>query len=231
MQTATIQSTAPMSGSLSFDIKRSGGPRTPEKVSLRRILGQAMPNTGNREVDAYRFRNAHNVLRGLGVVAFARRIGAPTFFGVVSHQVTRKSGEILDLGVVSCRVVTTTGCGFIVDAFQNLVELENMKYHGFGTGSNAEAAGNTALHTELTTEYAVNSTRPTGTTTEASATVYRTVATLSPDASCSITEHGIFDQASTAGGVLLDKSLFTAIALVSGDSLQTTYDLTFTAGS
>jgi len=230
MQTATIQSTTPMSGSLSFDVKR-GGPQVPEKVRLRDILRQAMPNTGNREVDEYRFRNAANVLRGIGTIAVARAVGAPTFFGVVSHQLTRKSGEILDLGVVSCRVVTTTGCGFIVDAFQNLVELENMKYHGFGTGSNAEAAGNTALHTELTTEYAVNSTRPTGSTTEASATVYRTVATLSPDASAAITEHGIFDQAATGGGVLLDKSLFTVINLISGDSLQTTYDLTFTAGS
>jgi hypothetical protein len=230
MQTATIQSTAPMSGSLSLDIRR-GGPREPEKVSLRKILRQAMPNTGNREIDAYRFRNMPNVLRGLGTIAIARKVGAPTFFGVVSHTITRASGEVVDLGVVSCRVVTTTGCGFIVDAFQNLVELENMKYHGFGTGSNAESSANTPLHTELTTEYATNNTRPTGTTTEASATVYRTVATLSPDASVSITEHGIFDQASNAGGVLLDKSLFTAIALVSGDSLATTYDLTFTAGS
>lgn len=230
MHTATIQSTAPMSGSLSLDIRR-GGPREPEKVSLRKILRQAMPNTGNREIDAYRFRNMPNVLRGLGTIAIARKVGAPTFFGVVSHTITRKSGEVVDLGVVSCRVVTTTGCGFIVDAFQNLVELENMKYHGFGTGSNAESSGNTALHTELTTEYASNNTRPTGSTTESSATVFRTVATLSPDATVAITEHGIFDQASNAGGVLLDKSLFSAINLISGDSLATTYDLTFTAGS
>lgn len=231
MQTATIQSTAPMSGSLSLDIRRGDGPRPTEKVSLRKILGHAMPNTGNREIDAYRFKNLPNVLRGIGTIAIARKVGAPTFFGVVSQTITRANGEVIDLGVVSCRVVTTTGCGFIVDAFQNLVELENMKYHGFGTGAAAEAAGNTALSTELTTEYAVNSTRPTGTTTEASATVYRTVATLSPDAPVAITEHGIFDQAATGGGVLLDKSLFSAINLISGDSLATTYDLTFTAGS
>ncbi len=164
MQTATIQSTAPMSGSLSLDIKR-GGPRVPEKVSLRKILSYAMPNTGNREVDTYRFRNFVNVCRGLLTIAIAKAVGAPTMFGVLSMQIIRANGDIVDLGVVSTRVVTTTGCGFIVDAFQNLVELENMKYHGYGTGSNAEAAGNTALHTELTTQYASDNVRPTGTTT------------------------------------------------------------------
>ncbi len=233
MQTSTIQSNVPLSGSLSFDVRRGGGKPDPFKPErLRDLLRRhALPNTGNREVDAYRMKNLPNVLRGVFTIGVAKRVGAPTFYGVVSHTLTRKSGEILDLGVVSCRVVTTTGCGFIVDAFQNLVELENMKYHGFGTGSNAEASANTALHTELTTEYASNNVRPTGTTTEASATVYRTVATLSPDATVAITEHGIFDQASNAGGVLLDKSLFSAINLISGDSLATTYDLTFTAGS
>jgi hypothetical protein len=37
-------------------------------------------------------------------------------------------------------------------------------------------------------------------------------------------------QAATGGGVLWDKSLFTAVALASGDSLQSTYDATFTSG-
>jgi hypothetical protein len=45
-----------------------------------------------------------------------------------------------------------------------------------------------------------------------------------------ITEHGIFSQAAVGGGVLLDRSLFSAINLVSGDGLQTQYDLTFTSG-
>lgn len=134
-------------------------------------------------------------------------------------------------GLASLRVVTDTGVGYIVDAFQNLTELENMKYHGVGTGTNAEAVGNTALQTELTTQYNPDNTRATGTTIEgATANIYRTVATNNFDATVAITEHGIFSQAAVGGGVLLDRSVFSAINLVSGDGLQTQYDLTFTSG-
>src|SRR4051794_15957899 len=44
--------------------------------------------------------------------------------------VVRANGVLEDYGVVSRKLVTDTGVGFIVDAFQNLVELENMKFHG-----------------------------------------------------------------------------------------------------
>lgn len=143
-----------------------------------------------------------------------------------------RAGRMLDFGIVGEKVVTDVGVGYIVDAFQNSVELENMKYHGFGTGGAAEAVGNTALTTELTTQYAVDSTRPTGTTTENAANIYETVATLSPDSggTIAITEHGVFSAASA--GVLLDRTLFSAVNLVaSSDSLQSTYRLTFTSGS
>jgi hypothetical protein len=138
---------------------------------------------------------------------------------------------IKDHGVVCRKVVTTTGAGFIVDAFQNSVELELMRYHGIGTGTSAEAVGNTALVTELTTQYSTDNTRATGTQTENGATVFRTVGTNQVDASVAITEHGIFSQAATGGGVLLDRSLFSAINLGTGESLESTYDFTVTAGS
>lgn len=136
----------------------------------------------------------------------------------------------IDYGIVSRKMVTDTGVAFIVDAFQNITEIENLKFHGIGTGAGAEAVGNTALSTELTTQYNPDNTRATGSTTEASAPVYRTVGTNAVDSAVSITEHGIFSQAATGGGTLLDKSLFTAVALASGDSLQSTYDLTLTSG-
>jgi hypothetical protein len=148
-------------------------------------------------------------------------------------KIVRGDGTIVDLGLVGRKVVTTVGVGYIVDAFQNLVELEDMKYHGFGTGSTAENVSDSTLVTELTTEYAGN-VRPTGTTTEgASANIYRTVATLTPDSGGSIAlrEHGVFS--ANAAGVLLDRTVFAAVTLDSanGDSLQATYELTLTAGS
>jgi len=141
-------------------------------------------------------------------------------------------GQTLAFGTISQRVVTTAGVNYIVDAFQNTTEVENFKFHGYGTGTAAEATSDTGLGTELTTEYAVDSTRPTGSQGEgASANIYRTTATLSPDSggTLAITEHGVFSAASA--GTLLDRSKFSAINLVAGsDSLQTQYDLTVSAG-
>lgn len=155
--------------------------------------------------------------------------------GAIGHLWLAKvgtDGRVTDYGLVSCRVVTTAGVNFIVDAFQNLVELENMKYHGVGTGAAAEAVGNTALTTELTTQYSASNTRPTGTLGEQSgnANVYETTATVTVSAGVALTEHGIFSQAATGGGVLLDRSVFAAVNLASGESLQCTYDLTFPSG-
>lgn len=167
----------------------------------------------------------------LAVALFARAMGVPVMVSVLRAKVRTASGEWIDYGILSTRVVTTAGVNFIVDAFQNLVELEAMKYHGVGTGTTAEAAGDTALVTESTTVLNPDSTRATGTTIEgASGNIYRTVGTPTFDGAAAITEHGIFNQAAT-GGTLLDRSVFSAINVVSGDSIQFTFDLTLTAGS
>lgn len=179
---------------------------------------------------AYRVRNFPNFWRGFWRVFIARLLTIPTVYGSLYAKVIHADGSVTNYGCISHRVVTDVGVGYIVDAFQNSVELENQKYHGFGTGTTNEAAGDTALVTELTTQYAVDSTRPTGTTTEgATGNIYRTVATLSPDIAAAITEHGIFSAASA--GVLLDRSKFAAINLGTTDSLQATYEFTITSGS
>lgn len=204
-------------------------------LSMREIVKYGFPQRGlSDEVNEWRTRNLRNLQRGLRRVAAARAIGIGHMYGTLRLVKHRGSdGAVIDYGLASMRVVTTAGVNYIVDAFQNTTEVENLKYHGFGTGGTAEASGDTALVTELTTQYASDSTRPTGTTTEgASANIYRTVATLSPDSggTIAITEHGVFS--ATSAGTLLDRSLFSAVNLVAGsDSLQATYDLTFAAGS
>lgn len=139
---------------------------------------------------------------------------------------------IEDYGVVSRKVVTTAGVGFIVDAWQNLVELETMKYHALGTGVVAEAVGDTALGTELTTQY-TGDVRATGSLTENAANIFETVGTNTLDSGTpAVTEHGILTQAATGGGTLIDRSVFSAINLngANGDGLQSTYRHTQTAG-
>jgi len=208
------------------------GRRWPGADRFRPILEHGLPAVGaDPEVNRWRRSNLPNLWRGARRVAAAKAFGVPTHYGALWGRIIRGDGTTVDLGLMSLRVVTTVGVGYIVDAFQNLVEAENMRFHGFGTGTTAEAVGNTALVTELTTQYNPDNTRPTGTQTEAAANIYRNVATLSPDSggTIAVTEHGVFSAAT--GGVLLDRSVFSAVNLVAGtDSLQTTYDLTFTAG-
>lgn len=145
---------------------------------------------------------------------------------------TEDAQLVEDLGIVGRRVVTNNGGGYIVDAFQNLVELETMKFHGLGTGVTAEAVGDSALVTELTTQYAPDNTRATGTNGEASQLVFTSVGTNTIDVvgPTAVTEHGLLSQAATGGGVLFDRTVFAAVNLGNGDSLQSTYSLTITAG-
>jgi hypothetical protein len=65
---------------------------------------------------------------------------------------------------------------------------------------------------------------------EASATQLRSTGTLTFDNTVAVTEHGLFSQAATGGGVLWDRSIFTAVNVVSGDSIQFQYTASLTAG-
>lgn len=140
-------------------------------------------------------------------------------------KVIRANGEIVDMGLIGMKVVTTVGVNFIADAFQNLEEVETFNYHDSGTGATAEAVGDTALVTKVETG------RTTGTQGEgASANIYQTVGTISYTATRSIVEHGIFS-ATPSGGTLLDRTVFASIGVDNGDSIQFTYELTLPAGS
>ena len=145
-------------------------------------------------------------------------------------KVIKPWGEIIDYGKVSCRKFTQVGGGFIVDAFNNSTEMENMKYHALGTSTAAEDNTHTALQTEITNTHYSGSARPAGSTEEgASAWIYKTIGThTQTTAGDTIAEHGILSQAATGGGVLLDRHTFTGIALAVNDQLVATYQLTFT---
>ena len=131
---------------------------------------------------------------------------------------------IKDHGIVSTKQVTDAFVQFVVD---NLIvetaEFGDFKYHDSGTGVVAESATDTTLGTKVETG------RATGTQVEgASANIYRTVGTISYTATRAITEHGGFSQ--TTGGTLMDRSVFTAINVNNGDSIQFTYELTLPSG-
>jgi hypothetical protein len=210
----------------------TGHTADPAIPSLRDYLRDALPRRGLTEtVNEYRTRNLPNIWRGYRRVAAARALKLATFYGALYGRVIHADGSEDYLGLMSLRVVTTAGVTAICSHLNAAATvISTFNFHGYGTGSNAEAVGNTALHTELTTEY-VGNVRPTG-SQGASTNTYTTVGTLSPDSggTIAVTEHGIFT--ANAAGTLLDKSLFSAVNLVaSADSLQTTYVLTLPAGS
>ena len=203
----------------------------PHPESFWELIKSGMPGPNMpKEVFDYRWWNAPRLIKSAQKIAIARMLGIPHFYGSV-YGVVFRGDRVLDYGLLSLKLVTNAGVAFLVDGLQNLTEPDLFKFHGYGTGTTAEAVGDTALVTELTTQYVTDNVRPTGSQTENAANIYETVATLSPDSggTIAITEHGIFS--ATAAGTILDRSVFAAINLVAGsDSLQTTYRFTITAG-
>lgn len=146
-------------------------------------------------------------------------------------SVIRAHGGIEHLGLLSTKVITDAGVAFLVDDWDNNgADISTMNFHGCGTGTNAEAAGDTALQTESTTVLNPDSTRATGTRSQPAANQYRSVGTVTFDGSAAITEHGILSQAATGGGSLWDRSVFSAINVANGDSIQFTYTCTVSSG-
>ena len=164
------------------------------------------------------------------VAPFANAWGVMTAVGSLDVVLIKASGERIYYGTVGYRVITSAGVAYIVDSWQNSTEIENLKYHGCGTGTTAEASGDTALVTESTTALNPDSTRATGTQTETSANVLKSAGTVTFDNTAAITEHGLFSQAATGGGTLWDRTVFSAINVVSGDSIAFEYSATLSAG-
>jgi hypothetical protein len=150
-------------------------------------------------------------------------VAKATLWGTVYRSETRT----WDRRLLGYHLIVTAGKNYLASCMDNTAEPESLKFHAFGTGSTAAAAGDTALQTECTTAYATDNTRPTGSQAHSTNT-YTTVATFTPDAAVSNTEWGLLTQASNAGGTLLDHQVYSVVTLNgTGDNLATTYVLTF----
>lgn len=130
-----------------------------------------------------------------------------------------------DCGVTSKKLVTNAGIDYLIaDMAGGAGDISSMKYHGLGTATTAEAATQTALTTELTTQYNPDSTRATGTNTANTGPTPDTITcsgTNTLDANATVEEHGLFSAASA--GTLHDRSLTGTQTLSASDSLQTNY--------
>ncbi len=160
-------------------------------------------------------------------------LGRTIGFTVVTSRLLLKlhksTGEWVDYGVVGYRVVTTAFITALASSLHLQASPGNLFYHAIGVGIAAAAIGDTGMGTELTTEYNPDNTRATGTHTSA-AGVYESVGTNTIDSGTpAVTEHGVMG-AATGASTLIDRHTFAAVNMVAGDSLVSTYQLTFTAG-
>ena len=153
----------------------------------------------------------------------ARTFGIATVLGKLEARHVSKDGKVTDYGVLGYRVVTTAFVNFVVDQLQTETSVfGDFKYHDGGVGVTAEAITDTAIETTD------GEARATGTQTESAANAYRSVGTISYTSTKAVTEHGLFNDATT--GTLMDRTVFSAINVANGDSIQFTYTLTVSAG-
>jgi len=225
-----MNSKAQASGTLTTKVM----PRYPSTdLSIEQLDSLSKPSLSVPEiVSEWRISNRENFDRGFDMVRSARKHNIPHFYGRLWVSHFPKDEDTIHYGLASLRVVTTAGVDYIVRCFRgDAAEPENMKYHGIGTDNTTEDISDTALQSELSTQYDPENLRDDGDqTTGATDNIYRTVGVNQVKAGVAIVEHGIFDQAGIGGGTLLDRSVFATITLANGDSLQTTYDLTFSSG-
>lgn len=154
---------------------------------------------------------------------FTGLTGIPTLTAELSLVLHKRDGTRINYGVVGYRVVTTAFVNFVVDQLQTESSVfGDFKYHDSGVGTTAENAADTAMETTD------GESRATGTQTETSANIYRSVGTISYTTTKAITEHGLFNDASA--GTLLDRTVFSAVNVVNGDSVAFTYSLTISSG-
>lgn len=152
-----------------------------------------------------------------------KTVGGTAMTSALEAKLIKGGGSIVDLGVLGYRVVTTAFVNFVVDQLQTETSVfGDFKYHDSGVGTTAEAVGDTTMETTD------GESRATGTQTESAANQYRSVGTISYTTTKAITEHGLFND--PTAGTLMDRTVFSAINVVSGDSIQFTYTLTVSAG-
>ena len=152
-------------------------------------------------------------------------------YGQLDIVVIRKDGTTLNLGCVGRRVVTTAFVNYLRDDLANAAggaDISTFKYHECGTGVVAEAITDTALGAPCTTVLNPDSTRAVGTQDNTTAKTYKSVGTFTFDGTATVTEHGIFNAA--IAGTLLDRTVFAAVNIAVGESIQFTYSLTISDG-
>jgi len=117
-------------------------------------------------------------------------------------------------------VVVNSGSAFIVDCWQGLETITDMKYIGSGTGTTAAHVNDGLLETEV--ESRVN-----GVVTEYAFDTVQIQGTISYTGAHAITEAGLFDVITTDVETMFSRQVFSAINVSNGDGIQLTWRIQF----
>lgn len=142
-----------------------------------------------------------------------------TLSGKWKMELTGPNGELKQT-VVGTNVICTNGKEFLASFLQSAAAAAStftMRYIGIGTDSTAEAAGNTALGTELT--------RVSGIVSYVSNQIYQVKATFATGVGTgAIVEYGLFS--SSTGGTMLARDTEAVINKGANDTLTVTAQIT-----
>lgn len=138
--------------------------------------------------------------------------------GQIKFDLFDENGNLKETREIK-NVVVTVGKNYLATWLTAATQADYfMRYIALGTGTNAANASDTTLQTEL-------STRVAGTLTPSS-NVWQNIASFGPGVDTgAITESGIFSASSA--GTLFARQTFAVINKGAGDSLQVTWQVTF----
>lgn len=121
-------------------------------------------------------------------------------------------------------LTTTTGKAGVAGRIGASGSPAAFTYIAIGTGTTAAAIGDTTLQTEITTGGGARAAATVSlVTTDTTNDTARAVVTFTFTAGFAVTEAGLLNAASA--GTLLNRQVFSAVNVVSGDTLQVTIDI------
>lgn len=134
-----------------------------------------------------------------------------------------RNGVEIDRREVVNRKVTTAFVNFIVAQLQAETSIfGDFKYHDSGQGVVAESPGDVGLGSPCGIARVIGSQEEGAATYE-----YKSIGTITYDASYSVTEHGLFN--ASTGVTLMDRTLFASIGVDSTDQIEYTFTIQFSA--
>ncbi len=156
----------------------------------------------------------------------ARRLGAPG-----RKPLTLRSALAFLLDTTGATVFTHAGKAIVTDRVKGAGGAEPLNA-GWGTAASTPAVGDTALDGEKATDLsATTGSRTAGTSSRVTTTqtndTYQVVATRTATGAGTVTNMGLFDNATIGLGALLMKGDMS-VTLANGDSIQATFKLQLT---